>query len=346
LIGAATLGGAFLIWCALAGALSALLLLFTAMLFAAGLRPIVDRLAKRMPFGAAVGVTFGVVILAIVVVGTVLVQPVGAELVKLLQSLPAYANSLEAQLATAQRHFENDEMAQRLASALADSAGGAASTVGVHLLNGTAVAAAAFGNSLLIVLLAVGWMLSSVDLERFVLSLLPTQARADWQGAFAEIEARLSAYVRGIVINGAGVGVLMGGSLALLGVPYAVLLGFITAIFQAIPMVGAVISGLILLLVTLATSGWTKMLIALAIFAVVQLVDQNVLSPIIFGTRMQLSFLMIILATIIGGTLLGIGGAFLAVPAAAVLQVIVIRIVAPAIRRANGVQESEPLSGA
>jgi predicted PurR-regulated permease PerM len=118
-------------------------------------------------------------------------------------------------------------------------------------------------------------------------------------------------------------------------------LGFIAAIFQAIPMVGAVISGPVILVVVLATSGWEKMLFALAIFVVVQAIDQNVLSPIIFGQRVQLSFLLIILATVIGGTLLGIGGAFLAVPAAAVLQVLVVRIVAPAIRRANGVQATQ-----
>jgi predicted PurR-regulated permease PerM len=128
----------------------------------------------------------------------------------------------------------------------------------------------------------------------------------------------------------------MGASLALLGVPYALLLGFIAAIFQAIPLVGAVLSGPIILIVVLATSGWEKMLIALAIFVVVQVIDQNVLSPIIFGQSVRLSFLLIILATVIGGTLLGITGAFLAVPAAAALQVLVVRIVAPAIRRANG----------
>jgi putative heme transporter len=132
------------------------------------------------------------------------------------------------------------------------------------------------------------------------------------------------------------VGVAMGGSLALLGIPYALLLGFVVAIFQAIPMVGAVISGPIMLLVVLATTGWTKMVIALAIFLVVQIVDQNVLSPLIFGQRVRLSFLLIIFSTVVGGMLLGIPGAFLAVPAAAALQVIVVQIVAPAIRRANG----------
>ncbi len=335
LIGAAIVAGTFLVWCVLAGALSALLLLFTGVLFAAGLRPIVDRLSKRMPYGAAVGLAFGVVLVSIVVIGIVLVQPIGAELVKLIQSLPGYARSLQDQLTAAQRHFENDQNARQLAGALAGSAGGAASSIGLHLLGGTAFVAAAIGNVVLILLLAVGWMLSSDDLEQFVLSLMPDTTRSDWRNVFADISARLSAYVQGMVINGAVVGVVMGASLAFLGAPYALLLGFIAAIFQAIPMLGAVISGPIILLVVLATSGWTKMLIALAIFTVVQVIDQNVLSPIIFGQRVQLSFLLIILSTVVGGTLLGIGGAFLAVPAAAVLQVLIVRIVAPAIRRSN-----------
>jgi putative heme transporter len=141
--------------------------------------------------------------------------------------------------------------------------------------------------------------------------------------------------MQGIVINGAIVGVAMGVSLGLLGVTYALLLGFVVAIFQAIPMVGAVISGPIVAFVVLATSGWTKMLIALAIFLVVQIVDQNLLSPLIFGQRVRLSFLLIIFSTVVGGILPGIPGAFLAVPAAAALQVIVVQVVAPAIRRAN-----------
>lgn len=335
LIGAAVLAGAFLIWDVLSGALSALLLMFTAVLFAAGLRPIVDRMAKRMPYGAAVGLAFVAVIAAIVVIGTVLIQPLGAELIKFVQSLPGYANALQTQLAVAQRHFENDQMARQIAGALAANAGNAAGAIGLHLLNGTALAAAAIGNGVLILLLAIGWMLSSDELARFVLSLMPPATRSQWRSVFDDIGARLSAYVGGVVINGSIVGVVMGVSLAVLGVPYYLLLGFIAAIFQAIPMLGAVISGPIILVVVLATSGWTKVLIALAIFTVVQVIDQNVLSPIIFGQRVQLSFLLIILATVVGGTLLGIGGAFLAVPAAAVLQVLVTRIVAPAIRRAN-----------
>lgn len=336
LIGAAVLAGTVLVWGILAGALSAVLLLFTAVLFAAGLRPIVNRMAKRMPFGAAVGLAFAAVIVVAMAIGFVLIQPLGAELVKFIQSVPGYAGAIQGQLASAQRYFANNQAARQLASALASGAGGAVGAMGQRILGGPALVATVIGDGLLVVLLAVGWMLSSDDLERFVLSLMPPAVRADWHTAFAEMGSRLSAYVQGVVLNGTIVGVVMGGALALIGAPYAVLLGFIAAISQAIPMLGAVISAIIILPVVLATSGLTKMLVALAIFTVVQAIDQNVLSPIIFGQRVQLSFLLIILSTVVGGTLLGIAGAFLAVPAAAVLQVLITSIVAPAIRRANG----------
>jgi predicted PurR-regulated permease PerM len=331
-IGVAIVGAAFILWNVLAGALTALLLLFTAVLFAAGMRPVVDRMGKRMPYGAAVGLAFAIVIILTVVIGIVLVQPVGAELVRLVQSLPDYVNSLQHQLASAQRYFENDQTARQLAAALSGSAGGVASSIGLRVLSGTAFIATAIGDLVLILLLAIGWMLSSGELEQFVLSLMPAGMRSNWHDCFAEIEGRLSAYVQGVVINALAVGIPIGASLAFLGVPYALLLGFIAAIFQGIPMVGAVISGPIILAVVLAASGWAKMLIVLLIFTIIQTIDQNVLSPIIFGQRVRLSFLLIILSTIIGGTLLGIAGAFLAVPAAAVLQVLVVRILAPAVR--------------
>ena len=343
LTAAAVFAGAYLLWLVLAGTLSAFVLLFTGILIAAALRPIVDRLSARMPFGIAVGVAFGATLLIVGAIAYVLIAPLGVEIQRLVQAIPGYVNSLKDQLVAAERFLKDYQLSKQFAGAIANGAGGAFSSVGAHLLAGPALIAAIVGNAIIILLLAVGWMLSSDDLERFTLSLLPQAAFRDWKQAFDTIGVRLSAYVKGIVINGAIVGVTMGAAVAILGVPYALLLGFVVAVFQAIPMVGAVISGPVVLLVVLATRGWVKMLIVLAIFTVVQIVDQNVLSPIIFGQRVQLSFLLIIFSTVLGGMLLGIPGAFLAVPAAAVLQVIVVQIVAPAVRRANGVADPEVL---
>lgn len=322
----------FMVWNVIAASVSPLLLLFTAILLAAGLRPVVDGLKARMPYSAAVACAFGSVVVVAVGIGFVLVQPLGVELAKLVSAAPGYAHELQVRFLATQRLVEADPTAKQMAAMLANGAGSAVSSVGQTILGTPAFVATAIGDTLLIVLLAIGWMLSAGELERFVLGVIPVASRADWQAAFVDIGARLSAYVKGIVLNGALVGVAIGGGLALFGIPYALLLGFVAAIFQAIPMVGAVISGIVILLVVLAISGWTKMLIALGLIAIVQAIDQNAVSPIIFGKGVQLSFLLIIFATIVGGTLLGISGAFLAVPIAAVLQVLVVRIVAPALR--------------
>lgn len=336
-IGVAILVGAYVIWLVLAGALSAFILLFTGVLIANALRPFIDHLNRRMPFGLAVGSAFGAVVLVTAAIVAIVIAPLGTELQHLLQAIPGYASGLRDQFVVVQRFVKNYEFSRQLAGTLANSAGVAVSAVGAHLVSGTALVFGLIANVGVIILLAIGWALSAVDLETFTLSLLPPAARQDWKDALDATSARLSAYVQGVVINGAIVGVVMGVSLMLLGVPYALLLGCIAASLQAIPMVGAVISGPIILLVVLATSGWVKMLIVLAIFAVVQILDQNVLSPIIFGQRVQLSFLLIIFSTVVGGTLLGIPGAFLAVPVAAALQTLVEKIVAPAIRKANNV---------
>lgn len=335
LTAAAVFAVAYLLWTVVAGALSAFVLLFTGILLSSALRPIVDRLTPRMPFGAAVGLTFGVVFIVTALVGYVLISPLGSEVERLARAIPGILSSLQERLAAARQFVKNDDLAGQLAQTLAGSVGAVVNAVGTHLLFGPALVAGIVGNGLIVLLLAIGWMLASDELTLFVLSLLPPAAREDWRKAFEIIGARLSAYVQGIVLNGAVVGLAMGGALAVLNVPYALLLGFIVALLQAIPMVGAVISGPIVLLVVLAAGGWAKMVVVLTIFAAVQIVDQNVLSPIIFGQRVLLSFLLIIFSTVMGGTLFGIGGAFLAVPAAAVLQVIVVQIVAPAIRRAN-----------
>lgn len=344
LTGIALLASAYLLWLTAAGALSALVLLFTGILVAVALRPIIDRLRTRIPFGAAVGVAFGATVLLVALITWIAIAPLGAELQRLFQAFPGYLSALQAEFARVERFVNNDQLSKQVAGSLASSAGSVVNSLGAQIVGSSTALATLAGDTIIILLLAVGWALSCDQLESFALSLFAPGSRRDWKRAIDEVGTRLSAYAQGVVINGAIVGVAMGVSLALLGVPYALLLGFVVAVLQAIPMVGAVISGVILLFVVLATSGWVKMLIALGIFIAVQVVDQNVVSPIIFGQRVRLSFLLIIFATVAGSMLLGIPGAFLAVPAAAVVQVIIVQIVAPAVRRATGADPQGPAS--
>ena len=89
-----------------------------------------------------------------------------------------------------------------------------------------------------------------------------------------------------------------------------------------VPIVGAFVAGIIAVLIALVSNGVTGALLVLALILVVQQVEGNVLSPILQSKSMNLHAAVVLLAVTLGGTLFGITGAFLAVPFAAVLAVV------------------------
>jgi len=90
-----------------------------------------------------------------------------------------------------------------------------------------------------------------------------------------------------------------------------------------IPIIGAVVTGALAALVALVSGGLTDALIVLAIVLVVQQLEGNVLQPILVGRSLNLHPAVVILAVTAGGTLAGVVGAFLAVPAVAVAAVMI-----------------------
>lgn len=116
--------------------------------------------------------------------------------------------------------------------------------------------------------------------------------------------------------------VIIGIGLVVVGVGLAIPLAIITFIGGFIPIIGALVSGALAVLVTLVTNGPKEALIVLAIVIVVQQLEGNVLSPVLQGKSMDLHPAIVLLAVTAGGSLFGITGAFLAVPAAAVTAAI------------------------
>lgn len=112
--------------------------------------------------------------------------------------------------------------------------------------------------------------------------------------------------------------VLIGIGLAVLGVPLAVPLAVITFFAGYIPIVGALVSGFLAVLVTLVTVDFRAAVIVALIVLAVQQLEGNVLSPWLQGKSMNLHAGVVLMSVTAGSTLFGITGAFLAVPAAAV----------------------------
>ncbi|MFW0792090.1 AI-2E family transporter [Gordonia sp. CPCC 205333] len=115
---------------------------------------------------------------------------------------------------------------------------------------------------------------------------------------------------------------LIGAGLFIVQVPLASVLVVITFLGGFIPIVGAFVAGALAVLIALVSNGLTQALIILAIILLVQQLEGNVLQPWLQSKSMDLHAVIVLLAVTVGGSLFGITGAFLAVPAAAALAVV------------------------
>ena len=119
------------------------------------------------------------------------------------------------------------------------------------------------------------------------------------------------------------VGILTTIAMKILGVKYAVLLGFMIGLFNMIPYFGAIIAVVIATLITFITGGLSQAIWMVVIVTVLQQIDANIINPKIVGDSLKISPLLVIFAVTIGGAYFGVLGMFLAVPIAAVMKLII-----------------------
>ena len=139
----------------------------------------------------------------------------------------------------------------------------------------------------------------------------------------------LIAFFRGQVLVAICDGVLYAVGFSLIGLPYAVLLGAVATVLTLIPFVGAALTCAAALILAVVTYGdWLHPLLALGVYGLVQFLEGFVIQPKIMGDRVGLHPLTIIIALMVGTTLLGgILGAILAIPLTAALRVVMFRYV-------------------
>ncbi|MEO6491095.1 MAG: AI-2E family transporter [Ferruginibacter sp.] len=130
-------------------------------------------------------------------------------------------------------------------------------------------------------------------------------------------------YVLGLMIEMGIIAVLNSTTLLLIGVKYAIFLGVFSAILNIIPYVGILTGILFTCLVTLTTSTHLSDIIWIIIcFEIIHFIDSNVLMPRIVGSKVKINALITIVGVVIGGTLVGLSGIFLALPVIAILKII------------------------
>lgn len=155
---------------------------------------------------------------------------------------------------------------------------------------------------------------------RFLLRAVPrgVRARVDIAGArsFASLGGFIRATVLVAVVDAVGIGI----GLLVVGAPLVVPLAALTFLAAFIPVIGAVVSGVIAVLVVLVAKGGAAALIVLAVVLGVQQLEGNVLQPLLMGRAVELNGMAVVLAVAVGSVLAGIAGALLSVPLLAALN--------------------------
>jgi len=154
------------------------------------------------------------------------------------------------------------------------------------------------------------------------LALAPDRYRTQAHRTLARLARQMTAWVRGVAINGVVTGFSIGTGMWLIGVQPALVFGVMSFLGEFLPNIGAFLVALPILFVALSM-GATKFWLALAIVLFVYQVEVNLLVPVVLGKEMRLHPVNILFFTLAMATLFGLLGAMLAVPAAALVQIIV-----------------------
>ncbi|MBC7485922.1 MAG: AI-2E family transporter [Cytophagaceae bacterium] len=161
----------------------------------------------------------------------------------------------------------------------------------------------------------------------FLCKIVPQKEHTRLMDILVHIGSIVQNYIVGLLIEMFIVAGLTTGGLMLLGVPYAILLGVITALLNLIPYIGILFAALLTVLAALTSSTDPTIVIKIGFMIWgIQLFDNNFLVPKIVGNKVQINALVSILGVIVFGTLAGVAGMFLALPMIAILKVIFDRI--------------------
>lgn len=287
----------------------------------AGVRPLVRRGLCRP---VSVAIVLGGTLLALAGVLAVLIPPVVAQASALVHHLPTYLTDLRQRSGTLgrlERRFHLQTFAQHLVSAH----GGAA----VHGLVGAGRAALSVLAGTLLVAALTGYLLADLpSLSRYLLRAVPAPRRAQVAPLAAETAQRVGGYVLGNLLTSLVAGVGTAVWLLLLRVPDPLALSVLVAVLDLVPVVGSTVAGAVVSLVALTVSVPIAAA-TLGFYVVYRLLEDYLLVPRVMARTVSVRPLATIVALLLGGTLFGIIGALLAVPAAATVALLMRDVITP-----------------
>jgi predicted PurR-regulated permease PerM len=189
------------------------------------------------------------------------------------------------------------------------------------------LASLSYGTFLLVatLMMTVYWTLDAERITRALLMRAPQAKRESWRELIAELEGKVGSYFRGQLILCGFIFVLSTIAFLIIGLPYAFVLGLLAGLLEVLPMIGPVLGMVPAMLVALATEPQQAIWVIVAA-TLIQQIENNLLVPRVMDKSVGINPIVSILAIAAFSLLFGLVGALLAIPVAAILQILVGRV--------------------
>jgi len=327
----ATVTGVAILLAVLWAAREALMLVYVSALIAMGFSPLVTLIERprpgagkrRVPRWLAILVIYVAVMAVVVFVGLLVIPPLVVQGSALWAQLPAEFNRLQMFLIGHKLLTHRVTLEEAVQNAPSGTGGNA---VGTALVAISSLIGGIFG--LITVLILTFYLLIEAGaMFEYLVRFVPLDRRGDVATAARQAVSKVSAWLRAQFILAGVMGTCAAVGLGLMGLPYFYVVALIAAIGETIPIVGPVVGGITAVAVAISVSPELALMVGVY-FLVLHQLEVNILVPKIMERSVGVSPVAVLVALLIGGALLGLVGAILAIPTAALLSVIIEEIAA------------------
>ncbi|KAA2255966.1 AI-2E family transporter [Solihabitans fulvus] len=302
-----------------------LVLIGLALFLAIGLEPAVSFLARdRLPRWAAVTIVFGSMVLMVGGFLAAAIPPLVQQFSSFAEQAPKYLHGLQDHNSLLGRLNDRFQLQQHLQDLL--TSGGSGMVNGV--LGAGRVVFSALGSLLVVIVLTVYFLADLPRIRRNLYRLVPHSRRPRVILIGDEIFAKVGGYVLGNALISVIAAAVTFAWLSIFDVPYPLLLAILVAVLDLIPVIGSTMAGVLVALVALTVS-LPVCLATIGFFLVYRFTEDYLLVPKIIGRVVKVPALVTVVAVLLGGVLLGVIGAIVAIPIAAAVLLILREVVYP-----------------
>jgi predicted PurR-regulated permease PerM len=293
--------------------------------------------------GWSLAFVFILFVLVIAIVLSLIIPAIIQEITTLIENLPELTENVQELIDNAIAWIEPqlpegyedqiDEFINRMIQTAGESIAGAATFV-VELVQQVIT----FTLALIAIPLFTFYIMVNIDSYRKGFwTVIPEKKKDEVAGLIKLVDEVVGRYIRGEIIVGIFIFIAVTTALQALGLPYSVLIGLISGLFNFVPYLGAFISIFLGTLVALIHVGFVYALITFAVLQVIQLIESQFVTPNVLSGVIGLPPLIIIVSLLIGAEVMGLLGMLIAVPVVAILRVVTMYYV----RMARNVENPE-----